>query len=484
MPRVLIPHRLSVVIVALLVFASTTRAELKLAALFSDHAVLQADMPVPVWGWAEAGQRVVVRISGGEDVIATAGADRKWIVRLPAMHASAKPVELTVTAADQTLKRTDILIGEVWLGSGQSNMAFTLARSDHAKEDIAAANQPSIRLFQVGRRASANAVDDVSGHWVVCSPESVKTFSAVLYHFGREINDQLKVPVGLIHSSWGGTPIQAWMPREAFPSAEAIESDRKRIMAAYPSTTQPTPRASAHLEPTYLYNGMIAPLIPYAMRGATWYQGENNVHQGDVSDYAAMMKSMVASWRGRWDEGEFPFIFVQIAPFGKYRSPQRESLPEMWEQQTAALSMIPESAIAPTGDVGNVNDIHPTNKRDVGHRLALIALGMTYKRPGVVYQSPTYKSHTIEGGSIRVRFIGVGSGLTTSDGKPPALFEIAGEDGIFHPAEAKIDGGDVVVIGHDVPDPKAARFAWSPVAVPNLINKEGLPAVAFRTHHD
>jgi sialate O-acetylesterase len=192
------------------------------------------------------------------------------------------------------------------------------------------------------------------------------------------------------------------------------------------------------------------------------------------------MQSMVAAWRGQWNEGEFPFLYVQLAPHGKYRS-RPQALPEMWEQQTAALTMIPNSGMAPTGDIGDVDNIHPTNKHDVGHRLALIALAKTYQRPGIIYQPPMYKSYAIEGNAVRIRFTGVGAGLTTRDGNPPALFEIAGADGVFHPADAKIEGSEVVLTSQAVAKPTQARFAWSPNAAPDLINKDGLPAIAFRT---
>ena len=474
-------------VLTILIAASPAAAELKLAALFSDHAVLQADMETPVWGWADAGATVTIKC-GERDATARADEKGKWLAKLPAAKASAAPVELLVTSGSEQLKRQDILIGEVWIGSGQSNMAMALARTSDADAAIKSANHPQIRLFQVARNAADEPASDVDGGWVVCTPETVKTFSATLYHFGLKLHESLNAPVGLIHSSWGGTPIQAWTPADAFADQSEIAAERARSEATYrsPPATNPrspetrTQRDTRHLRPTLLYNGMIAPLIPYGIRGVTWYQGENNVHQNDVEKYAGRMQAMVASWRAKWGEGDWPFLFVQIAPYGKYRG-HPESLPLMWEQQTRALSMISNSGMAATGDIGDVNDIHPKNKKDVGNRLALLALVRTYHVPDVVCDAPRYQSHAVEGAKIRVKFDGAGSGLATSDDKEPTDFEIAAADGKFVKATARIDGNDVLVWSDDVKNSMAVRFAWSPTAKANLTNSAGLPAIAFRS---
>ncbi len=486
MPRT---SKIALALSLLLIVASPARAELELAALFSDHAVLQADTELPVWGWADPGEQVTVHL-GDHKVTAATARDGNWTAKLPAVHRSQSALVMTVSAAGgESLKVSDILIGEVWIGSGQSNMAMTIDKSARAEEFIKDADQPAIRMFRVGRQASTRAAKDVTGHWAVCSPKTLPAFSAVLYHFGRSLREKLDTPVGLINTSWGGTPIQAWMPPEAFTGgAEEMARYDDRIAAIYPSTAAspagaPPARAAAHLRSAHLYNGMIAPLIPCAIRGVTWYQGENNVHQGDVADYAAMMQSMVDRWRGEWKQGDWPFLFVQLAPFGKYRSAftSPDALPEMWDQQTRALSMIKNSGIAPISDIGDAENIHPANKHDVGLRLALIALAKTYGRRDIVYEGPMYKSREIEGDHVRVHFTGVGSGLTTRDAKPPDSFEIAGDDGKFVAAGAKIDGADVVVWSDEVKSPKQVRFAWSPIAATNLMNKERLPAIAFRT---
>jgi sialate O-acetylesterase len=453
----------------MLIVVCTTRAAmgaLTLAGMFSDHAVFQADMPVPVWGHATPGTTVTVSFA---DKSATATADEKgaWRAILPAMPANAKPAKMTVSASGEESKTIDdILVGEVWLGSGQSNMALTVAKADKSEEFIRGAADPQTRLFQVARSPATAPADDVKGKWVICSPETVGPFSAVLYQFGRNVREGLHVPVGLIHSSWGGTPIQTWMPADTLGPAPATQ-------------VNPAGKPAPHLQASHLFNGMIAPIIPYAIRGVVWYQGENNVHQHDVPEYAGNMTRMVEAWRSRWHQGEFPFLFVQLPPFGNYRS-TREALAEMWEQQTHALKTIHNSGMAPTADLGDLANIHPTNKHEVGRRLALIAFARIYGKPDTVFEGPMYKSHEIEGSAIRVHFTGVGSGLKSRDDKPLTNFEVAGADGAFVPADAKIDGNDVVVSSPKVEKPVALRFAWDESAQPNLANKEGLPAVAFR----
>jgi sialate O-acetylesterase len=288
------------------------------------------------------------------------------------------------------------------------------------------------------------------------------------------------VPVGLIHSAWGGTPIQSWMPPDAF-SPEALKAERQFRRESNREATQPNPRP--HLNVSFLYNGMIAPLTPYPIRGVVWYQGEANTNQRSLPHYEAWMKGMVGAWRRGWDAGgdvgDFPFYFVQLAPYGKY-SP-KESLPLMWEIQTRAAKSISNAGMAPTGDIGDAGDIHPKNKHDVGKRLALLALKRTYRVADIVDQGPTYGSHRIEASKVRVRFENIGSGLMSRDGGELAHFEIAGKDGNYVPAKAAIDGDSVVVSSEQVKEPSAVRYAWNATAAPNLANKAGLPAVAFRT---
>jgi sialate O-acetylesterase len=476
-------HKVSAFIIAVCLFTPIAAlAKLTIPSIFSDHMVLQADSDLPIWGRAESGAEVTVTLAD-QTLSTTTDASGKWNVMLSPLPASAKPVEMTIaTSKNDKLTIHDILVGEVWLGSGQSNMAMGLKRTNDAEKYIKEANHPQIRLFTVKRNPTSRPAQDVEGKWEICSPQTVDNFSAVLYHFGRNLHEELKVPVGLIHSSWGGTPIRSWMPREAF-SREEFDAVKQKVeqsaRARAKIATRPAAPTTAPSqgEPTVLYNGMIAPLVPYALRGVTWYQGEANV--GDEK-YLDHMAAMVRIWRAKWSAGDFPFLFVQIAPYGKYKN-QPDALPLMWEMQTKALTTISNSGMAGTSDIGNLADIHPTHKAEVGKRLPSSPgqhLQEKRRLPG-----PHVRFHKIDADKIRIKFSGVGSGLASRDAKDLSNFELAGTDGKFHPASAKIESDEVVLTSDDVPNPTSARFAWSQTAQPNLMNKEGLPAIPFRTRN-
>jgi len=487
-----------------LVAAPRVWADVTLPHIFGNHMVLQRDMPVLVWGWAEPGEPVTVKL-GDQVTKAAADADGKWMVKLPALKAGG-PLEMTVTGKN-TINITDILVGEVWIGSGQSNMEFGVASCNSGQEEIAGANYPQIRLFQVPKKPAGQPMADVAAEWRVCSPQTVPGFSAVAYFFGRELHKELGVPVGLINTSWGGTRIEPWTPPAGFAAVPKLEGVLKQIAQAdeqykkaLPASLDaleawlkparealakgavipPMPEVAQHPlnssgQPTGLYNGMVNPLVPFAIRGALWYQGEANVGEGML--YHEKMKALISGWRKVWGEGDFAFYYVQLAPY-KYGG-NVTALPEIWEAQAATLS-VPNTGMAVTVDIGNPRDIHPRNKQDVGKRLALWALAKTYGREGVVYSGPLFKSVEAGIGELRIKFDHVGGGLVSRDGKPLSHFEIAGEDGKFVAAEAKIDADCVVVSSKDVPEPVAARYAWTQEAEPNLMNKEGLPASPFR----
>ncbi len=424
------------------------RAEVKLPKVIASHMVLQRDRPLPIWGWADPGEEVTVRL---DDATASAKADPQgdWKVVLPAVKADGKAHCLTVSGKNK-IELDDILIGEVWIGSGQSNMEMGIGAADKAKEEIAAANCPQIRLMLVPKVQTPAPAKDVKADWVVCSPKTVAAggwngFSAALYYFGQRLHKELKVPMGLIDSSWGGSPIEPW----------TIAGGKGGGM----------------------YNGMIAPLVPLAIRGAIWYQGESNC--GNGLKYYPKMRALIEGWRKVWG-CDFPFYFVQIAPFAGYGP---GSLPLLWEAQVASLK-IPRTGMAVTTDiVANIKDIHPRDKIDVGNRLALWALAKDYGRKDLVYSGPLYKSMQVEGNKLRLTFAHVGGGLASRDGKPLSEFEIAGADGKFVPARAMIDGRTVVVEAPGVSAPTQARFGWRNQADPNLANKEGLPASPFQTNH-
>jgi len=454
---------LAVCLVALCCTAPAA-AEVSLPALFADHMCLQREIEIPVWGWAEQGEKVTVTL-GDNSAETTAGADGKWMVKLPKMAAGG-PHTLTVKGASE-IKISDVLVGEVWVCSGQSNMEWTMTRVFNPEEEIAQAKYPQIRLFKVGRATPDEPAKDCEGQWAACSPQSVAGFSAVAYYFGRKLHEELDVPVGLINTSWGGTVCEAWTSAEKLKEEPDFDPIVKRGAAS-----QGGPNRAG-----VLYNGMIAPLIPYAMRGAIWYQGESNLSR--AVQYRKLFPTMITDWRERWGQGDFPFLFVQLAPF-RYRGQDQRNYAELCEAQRLTLSL-PNTGMAVTNDIGNLRDIHPKNKEDVGERLALWALAMTYEQKDLVHSGPLYKSMEVEGDKARIHFDHAGSGLASRDGEPLRDFMIAGKDQQFVPAEAKIDGETVVVWSEAIREPAAVRFAWSDSAQPNLMNAEGLPASSFRT---
>ena len=646
----------------ILLLARSSDAEISLPGIFSDHAVLQRNRPLPVWGSARPNAEITVTLGEGS-AIGRAGADGKWRVELPAMAAGG-PYALTV-GGDGQVQLDDVMVGEVWLCSGQSNMQWPLPQTEGGQAAAAAANFPEIRLFTVPSVIGTEPREDVDARWGVCRPDAVPTFSAVAFFFGRELHRQLDLPIGLINSSWGGTRIEPWTDRaslEGLPGMEAqfaaleeaivaqgrdrskreaaraahakaarqvlqleadgdasgadpqlddstwpamalpaqweqaglpgldglvwfrreveipegwagkelvlhlgpvddtdvtffegtrvggmgsyrdkiieywddpriysIPGERVRpgtrivavrvidtgavgglwgsepeemrlVLAGDPQQSLPLAgewRYQVQVElpfvppdplqpytlPTLLYNSMIHPLIPYALRGAIWYQGESNVLTKDGMEYAAKMRAMVGGWRRLWGQGAFPVYSVQLAPF-RYSIPVFNcdpfDLPRLWEAQIASLA-IPNTGIAGTMDVGNLQDIHPQRKKEVGERLARWALAKDYGRSDLVFSGPLYSSMQVEGERVRVRFDHAESGLATLNGQPPDWFEVAGSDGNYVSAEARIDGSTVVAWSPDVPAPGAVRFAWHEEAQPNLVNAAGLPALPFRS---
>lgn len=480
-------------------------ADVRLPAIFSDNMVLQRQMPVPVWGYADAGEQVTINVS---DQIKTIKADRegKWMVKLAAMPAGG-PFAMTVRGTN-TITFTNVMIGEVWVCSGQSNMEFSLAGTPGSRTEIKKATNSNIRLFTIPKTISGKTRDDVEDSWLVCHPHFADNFSAVAYFFGKTLNSQLDVPIGLVQSAYGGSKIEPWMTIEALkqvPSlSRAVEhvagSDQvhrvhvaealkgleiylpvaKKAFAAGEEVPAPPkwpvhPLATDKQQPTCLYNGMIHPIMPFAMRGVIWYQGEANCNDGML--YYEKFTAMLASWRSQWGQGDFPFYFVQLAPFVYGDS---EELPQFWEAQTACLQ-IPNTGMAVTVDIGDPHDIHPKNKQDVAKRLALWALAKDYGMDKLVYSGPLYKSMTVKRNKAVIHFDHVGTGLTSRDGMDLTWFEIADEDQKFIKAKAVIEGDTVIVSNEKIKKPVAVRFGWDQKAEPNLSNKEGLPASPFRT---
>lgn len=490
------------VLLTLLASAAALQADVKLPALISDHMLLQQQGPVRIWGWADPGESVTVGFLG-QKVAGKAGADGRWAIFLKPLKAG-QAGEMTI-AGKNSIKIQDVLVGDVWVGSGQSNMGFTMARVDRAEQEIAAANFPQIRLFSVKLQVADQPAEDTTGKWVLCSPETVKNFSAVLYLFGREIHQTRKMPVGLINSSWGGTPAQSWTTRgtlESDPALKFILDDWKLTLERYPAAKEkydaqlaawktaaaearqsgktppaaPRPPAGPGHQntPGGLYNAMISPLIPYAIKGAVWYQGESNASATHAYAYRRLFRAMIEDWRRDWNIGPFPFGFVQLANFKSnvYWPVLRES-----QSETLNLRNTGQAVII---DVGMADDIHPTNKQDVGHRLALWARATVYGEK-LVYSGPVYRTATTEGGKMRLWFDHVGGGLEARGGGKLTGFVIAGSDGNFVPADATVDGETIVVSCSQVPEPVAVRYAWEDNPACNLINREGIPASPFRT---
>jgi sialate O-acetylesterase len=496
-------------LLCLLLLAPLAFADVRLPGFFGDHMVLQRDKPMPFWGWAAAGESITVSFAGASASTETK-ADGTWRVELPAQPAGG-PHVLTVSGAN-TLTLNDILVGEVWLCSGQSNMEWTVSRSANSAAEIAAADFPRIRHIKVPKRPSAFPLDDIRAPWQVCSPSTAAQFTACGYFMARELLTELDVPIGLINSSWGGTRVEPWTPPVGFGAVPALADIKATIDSRTPAnpvyrealsahigatekwvadaktslrekTPVPPPPAlpaslqppSNHQEPLMLYNGMIHALVGLPMRGAIWYQGESNHGEGML--YTQKKKALIGGWRQLWGIGDFPFYFVQIAPF-QYGKEEPKILAEFWEAQEAVLQ-IPNTGMVVTNDIATLQDIHPPNKQDVGKRLALLALNRDYGKTRVD-SGPRFERMSIEGNTMRLHFANAASGLKSRDGKPLSHFEIAGIGTGYQKADVRIDGDSLLLTSQAVPAPVAVRFAWHKLAEPNLSNGAGLPCGAFR----
>lgn len=481
-------------------FVLGANAEVKPHGLFCDGAVLQREIEVPVWGTAHEDERVTVKFQ--EQEVATIAKNGRWLVRLKPLK-SGGPFVMTI-AGDNTVTITDVFVGEVWVGSGQSNMAFQLARSNNSQDAIAAADDPLLRFFFVPHLAEDEPQINVTGNWKPSTPVTAANFSAVAYFFGRDLRRALKVPVGLIDSSVGGTPARAWLARAALESDPALKEiltrydesvktyDPAKANAQYQRNlakhTEAVKRAQAHgkqpprpvqkpaspalknSRPACLYNAMIAPLQPYAIAGVIWYQGEADAARGD--EYQRLFPALIRNWRSSWRQGEFPFLFVQIAP-------HQTMTPEIREAQLLTWQRVPRTGMVVTTDVGNERDIHPTRKEPVGARLALSARAVAYGEK-LEYSGPVFASMKLETDRAILSFTHVGGGLVARDGELRG-FTIAGKDGTFVPAQAVIDGDKVVVSAPSGLKPTAVRYGWDKTPDVNLFNQAGLPATPFRT---
>ncbi|MFT2010169.1 sialate O-acetylesterase [Pontibacter sp. 13R65] len=470
--------RVLLVFLVLLVSQTVVSAAVRLPKVLGDNMVLQREKPLPIWGWASAGEQVTVTFAGQQKTT-QADAAGSWKVVFPAMQANDKPQVMTIAGSD-TIQLTNLLIGEVWLCSGQSNMEYTMKlHPKYAKPakgiDSAAVDMtklhPGIRIFNVEKVLSKP--DVTSTGWNECSGEALEAFSAIGFYFAKDIQRELNVPIGIISSSWGGSRIEPWTSAEAY-----------KTLPAFSAELQSEPFKVDEVEPGKNYRSMIKPLAPFALRGVLWYQGESNCINHDGMRYADKMQALIEGWRKEWGGDQLPFYSVLIAPYlytkRKDRLPHTpETLPEFWEAQTQSLK-IPNTAMAVVTDlVDDLGDIHPSYKWEIGRRMALIALANDYQK-NVVSQGPVFKEMKVKKRQAILSFDHA-DGLKSRDGKTLSWFTIAGADGQFKPATAEIKGDKVVVYAAGVKKPAFVRFAWNEAAMPNLINKAGLPAVPFRT---
>lgn len=454
-------------------FATSAIAQTKLPKFFSDGMVLQRDAAIQVWGWDSPNTKVTVAL-GEQNATATSDDKGQWSLSLPA-RAAGGPLKLTVKGS-KSIDLNDVWMGDVWLCSGQSNMEWPVAASANKDEEIAAGNHPMIRHIKINHRPSATPESDLPTEgWKVCTSETVGGFTAVGYFFARHLRTEVDVPIGLIGSNWGGTRIEPWTPPVGFQGVAALKSISDKL-SDYPEKN--AEGAINHQSPLALYNGMIHPLIKMPIRGAIWYQGESNNGEGML--YRDKMEALVTGWRKVWNQPELPFYFVQLAPYNYGGDGER--LAKIWEAQTASLG-IPKTGMAVIVDIADLKDIHPTNKQDVGKRLALWALAKTYGKD-VTYSGPLFKSATADGSSMLVDFEH-GSELSTNDGKPVRELLLAGADRRFFPASGEIvtAGGSakLKVSCPQVSRPTAVRYGFHQLAEPNLVGKDGLPASPFRS---
>jgi len=487
------PHRAVLALAGALALSLTVaaRGDVKLPGLFSDHMVLQQGMRVAVWGWADEGETVTVEFRGQKKV--TTAEHGRWKVHLEPLKAGGP--DLLKIKGNNLIEIQEVLVGEVWICSGQSNMEWPLSRSFESQPDVAGAENYNIRLFTVPKLKAKAPVDDVAAKWQQCNPQTVPNFTAVGYYFGRALQKARNVPVGLIHTSWGGSPAEVWMSEEALSADPDFQRD---ILDTYPAAWRAFQKTKEDAEkehkpapwppwrPTELYNGMIAPLVSYGIRGAIWYQGESNA--GRAFQYRKLFADMIRDWRNQWKQGDFTFLAVQLAPWDKAKkrtmeqiteAPVESDWAELREAQDYAAKNLLKVGIAVITDVGDKDDIHPTKKVPVGERLALAARSIAYGEK-INGFGPTYRSVSFMDAQAIVHFNHVGRGLEARGGELQG-FAVAGPDKKFVWAKAEIRGNTVVVTSPTVPKPIAVRYGWADYPVVNLWNRDGLPASPFRT---
>ncbi|PTY06343.1 sialate O-acetylesterase [Opitutaceae bacterium EW11] len=481
-------------ILAGLVLAAAGRADVWLSPIFSDGAVLQHGKPVPIWGSGIPGEKVEIAFAG-QTVSTTVDGNWKWMALLKPLAPSDQPRDLVVSGKNRNVVH-NVLVGDVWFCAGQSNIEWPLRNSDGAKEAMAAGNLPTLRHLRIPRGSAGSPRDEFQSNWKTATPETVGDFTAIGFFFAREIQQKAHVPVGLINCTYGGTPIESWLAPwavEAEPSAAAyakewekgranwgpqtaafIEDFRKALQSPGSPVSRPN-IAPDYNTPSGAYLAMLYPCFPYAVRGFVWYQGESNA--GRATGYRTLFPTFIRSVRDLWGDPELPFLYVQLPNWDDPNDKSHQTWAELRDAQSAALS-VPKTGMAVAIDVGNAENLHPTNKEPVGHRLALIAEHLVYGFPGE-YSGPEVSIVTTDAGGLRVTFSHADGGLVAK-GDLVGAFEIAGADAVFHPADARLDGASVVVRSNDVPQPVKVRYAWANAPKTPLFNRDGLPASPFQ----
>ncbi len=469
---------------------------IKAASIFGDNMVLQQGINVPVWGTSKPKQELTISFAGN-NIKAKADENGKWVAKIPKMKASG-PLKMVISSAEDSLVFKYIMIGEVWLASGQSNMQMKLSEVNNAQKEINEAKFNKIRFFNVALNISNKPLEEVKGSWKLCSPENAKQFSAAAYFFARDLHLDQNVPVGIISSSWGATPSEAWTSSESLISHPDFKDSVKRyqkleenwelLYSDFLKNTELAKQSNNTIKapvlpkeknyPTALYNSMIAPIVPYGIKGVIWYQGENNAPR--AMQYRSLFPLLINDWRNKWNNEKLPFLFVQLANY-RVRNTEPVSA-DPWVLLREAQSMtlkLPNTGMAVTIDIGDAKNIHPKNKQDVGKRLFLVASNLVYHKP-VVYSGPVYEAMMVKNQNVELSFKNSGKGLS-SNGEKLTAFEIAGADKKFYWADAEIVGDKIVLSSKEVSKPLAVRYAWSTNPAASLFNKEGLPASPFRT---
>ncbi len=489
-------------ILTALLLSLTARADVSLPSVLASHMVLQRGKPVHVWGNAQAGESVSVSFRGNTRT-ASANDIGKWSVSLPASEAGG-PFELVIEGRNRIVL-DDILVGDVWIASGQSNMEFTLKEAVNGAAEVAAATHPRMRLFHVKRIVADHPMDDLEATWVTCTPKAAADFSAVAIFFARHLQEKLNVPVGLIDSSWGGTPAESWTSLSSLSADAALMpvfsewsrmnsvltvtklrrdkqlAEWRDAVARAKADGKPGPgfpwkaNDGGEWAPASLFNAMIAPLTAFPIRGAIWYQGESNASKERAPLYKRLFETMIQDWRRAWNQEDLPFFFVQLA---NYKTGPDSRWPDLREAQRQTLELR-NTGMAVTIDIGTPTNIHPPNKQDVGLRLALAARAIAYGEH-IEYSGPTVERATAEGSVVRVAFKHTSKGIVAHGGQLTG-FEIAGKDGVFKAAEARLEGNEVIVSNVSIAAPTQVRYGWADNPQCNLFNTDGLPASPFRT---